>query len=146
MTVEEAIWTRVAGLTPVTTITPRVYLEKVAQGARYPLVLVQLISDPTQYHNRGPINSGIARIQVDATGQEASGVNARAQAEDLAAAIDGDGKGKLATGLSGFIGPIGSTGLYIQGIFRINRMPRLTPEEFNTFTMIQEYFVRYKTA
>lgn len=142
MTVEEAIAARVADLAPVTAlVSSRVYLDRLPQAVTYPAVLVQLVSDPPQYHLRG--RKYRARVQVDAYAREASGVDAYAAAANLAAAIDGDGKGPAATGLSGWKGSVGSPPFVILGCFRTSRLRRYDPDELNLLTMSQDYFVDY---
>lgn len=144
MTVELAIWTRVASLPAVTAIaSSRVYLEEVPASPTYPAVLVQLVDDPQLYHCRGPQGQRRARIQVDALVQKASGVDAQQRVTQLAEAIDGNGLGRQATGLSGFIGTIGSPGVEIQGCFRADRRRRYDPEELRVLTISLDYFVTY---
>jgi hypothetical protein len=142
MTVEEAIAARVADLAPVIAlVSGRVYLEKLPQSVIFPAVLVQLVSDPVQYHLRGVKYR--ARVQVDAYAREASGVDAYADVTELAAAIDGDSRGPAASGLSGWKGHVGSPPFVIQGCFRTSRLRRYDPDELNLLTMSIDYMVSY---
>lgn len=146
MSPEYAVWARLRNLTPVTTLTGRIFLEKLPQSVTYPVILVSLIDDPRLYHLRGPSACGYARVQVDAMAKTASGYDARKAAEDLVVAITGDGAGTQATGLSGFKGAIGGSpdGVDILGIFQRDRTARFDPEELNVFTMSLEYQVEYR--
>jgi hypothetical protein len=145
VTVEEAIWARVNSLPAVAAIaSTRVYLEKLPQSPTYPCVRVQLVDDPQLYHVRGPQGSRRARVQVDAFVQEVSGVDPQARVSALSAAIDGDGLGRDASGLSGFIGGIGSPPFEIQGCFRVDRTRRYDPDELRVLTMSQDYMVTYR--
>lgn len=146
MTVEEAIWSRVESLPAVIALVgTRVYLQQLPQSPTYPCVLVQLIDDPELYHLRGPKGSRRARVQVDALAQIVSGVDAQARVSQLADAIDGDGLGRNASGLSGFKGQIGSPAMEIRGCFRVDRTRRYDPEELRVLTMSLDYMVTYVT-
>lgn len=145
MTVEQAIWTRVLALSPVTAlVSTRVYLERLPQSPTYPAVRVQEVDDPSSYHLRGPQRLGKARVQVDAFAAEASGVDPYASGAALAAAIHGDGFGASATGLSGWIGSIGSPAFEVLGCFRVDRRRSYDPDELRLVTMSLDYYVWYR--
>ncbi|MEO8678151.1 MAG: hypothetical protein ABI665_03840 [Vicinamibacterales bacterium] len=67
----------------------RGYVQKFPQSAEFPAFRVQLIDDIEQAHLRGGSATRPARVQVDAVGEESSGVDAYGQAVALAGAIEG---------------------------------------------------------
>lgn len=148
MTVEEVIAARLATLAPVIALVgARVYLDRLPQAVTYPAVRVQLIDDLRGYHLRGENQPQQARVQVDAYVNEASGVDPYAQVASLADAIDGDGKGPAASGLSGWKGRVGSPPFVVLSCFRANRLrPRYDPDELNVLTMTQDFLVTYTGA
>lgn len=143
-----AIRDRVAGLSPVTALaSSRVYLDQMPQSPQYPCVRVQLVDDLSAYHLRGPNGRGTARVQVDAFSKKASGVDPYQGASDLADAINGNGLGANASGLSGFVGTIGgSPGVEILGCFTIDRRRQFDPDELNVVTVSQDYRVEYQRS
>ncbi len=144
MTVEEAICARVEGLADVVAIAgTRVYLDKAPQGTAYPVVVVQLVDDVNFYHLRGPYGLQRARVQVDGYVQEVSGLDAYAVAAELADAINGDGLGPNASGLSGWHGQVGSPGISVQGCFRIDRTRYYEAEEVQHVRIRQDYYVDF---
>lgn len=144
MTVEEVIAARVASLAPVVALVgARVFLDKLPNSVVMPSVLVQLVDDIDGFHLRGKNKPQRARVQVDAYVHEESGVDPYAQVIALAGAIDGDGKGPAATGLSGWKGSVGSPPVVIHGCFRTSRLRRYDPDELNLLRMSQDYIVSY---
>jgi hypothetical protein len=147
MTVEEAIRARILMLSAVTAVVgTRVWLDKLPQSPIYPCARVQLIDDPASYHLRGPDGTTRARVQVDAYAKEGAGGDPYGQVTALAAAINGNGLGDSATGLSGWRGVIGSPAFEVTGCFRIDRTRRYDPEELRILTMSQDYYVWYRGA
>lgn len=145
MTVEEAVATRVAALAAVVALAgARIYVEKLPQAPVYPCVRVVLVDDIDSYHQRGINGLVEARVQVDAFAQEASGADPYAEVAALAQAIDGDGLGAAATGLSGWIGRVGSPALEMASVFRADRRRHYDPEELRVVTMSQDYIVTYR--
>ena len=145
MRVETAILTRLVGLAPVTALAgTRVYLDVLPQAPTYPCVRVSLIDELPAYHARGPVGVRWARVQVDAFAAVASGVDPYDQAEVLAEAIEGDGAGPAASGLSGWIGEIGSPALSVLGVFRATRTRLYDPDELRVVTMSQDFIVWYR--
>lgn len=146
MTVEEAITARIETLAPVIALAgDRVYLDKLPESPTYPAVRVQLIDDPLGYHLRGPDGTKRARVQVDMYAEETSGGDPYASVTALADAIDGNGKGTAATGLSGWIGDVGSPPVVVRGCFRTNRLRRYDPDELRLLTMTHDYIVWYRS-
>lgn len=144
MTVEEVIVERVAALAPVVAIVgARVFLDRLPNSVTMPAVLVQLVDDLDGFHLRGKNKPQRARVQVDAYAHEESGVDPYAQVVDLAEAIDGDGKGPAATGLSGWTGHVGSPPFVVHSCFRTSRLRRYDPDEVNLLRMSQDYIVTY---
>jgi hypothetical protein len=141
MTVESASVTRLASLPSVSTLVgTRVYLEALPQSPTMPCVRVALVDDPTSYQLRGPTGLGQARVQVDAYAATDSGV------VGLAEAIKGDGKGRQASGLSGWIGTVGSPAFEVLGCHRIDRRRSFDPEERHVLRISQDYRVQYREA
>lgn len=137
MTAEEAVRARVLAITAVTAlVSTRVYLDKLPQTPTYPCVRVTLVSERSTYHLRGEDGCRPARVQVDAFARERSGVDPYALAAAVADAIHGDGAG---SGLSGFVGAIGSPAFEIFGIFRVDRRRYYDPEELRVITVSQDY-------
>lgn len=145
MTVEQIIADRVAELpTVVALVGSRVYLDKLPHSPTYPAVRVQLVDDvEPRYHTRGRNRPITARVQVDAFAHEASGVDPYAQVTALAEAIDGDGEGPAASGLSGWKGRVGSPSVTIHSCFRTSRLRRYDPDELNLLIQTQDYLVSY---
>jgi hypothetical protein len=147
MTVEQAILARVLSLSTVRAITAdRWWLTIYPQQPTTPAGRVQLVDDPAGYHLRGPDGTRRARVQVDTQVSEAAAANLAVNPynllTDLHGALEGDGKGPQASGLSGWVGEVGSPPFLIRGCFTIERRgPRYDPEELQTLTMSQDYYV-----
>lgn len=145
MTPEEAIWSRVTTISAVAAIAgARIYVEQLPQSPTYPCVLVRFIDDPTLYHLRGPDGTQTARIQIDSMAKRVSGVDARLRAADLWAAVNGDGLGSEASGVSGFKGTIGSPAFRVLACFAAGRTSDWDPEDLSVYTMKQDYKVTYR--
>lgn len=146
MRVEEAIRMRVVSLPAVTAlIGARVWTDKLPEQATYPCARVQFVDDTVPYQLRGPIGTQSARVQVDAFAREVSGIDPYDQALDVLEAIEGDGGGRNATGLAGFIGEIGSPALEILGCFPQSRRRDYDPEELRIVTMSRDFIIWYRT-
>lgn len=123
MTPEEAVLGRILDLN--TSAGTRVFMLKLPQKlATWPAARVQLISDPKEYHLRGGGSLGRAFVQVDSYAPESSGGDPYATVAQLADEINGDDAG---SGLSGWIGSLGSPSLTITGLFQINRRSYYEP-------------------
>lgn len=150
MTVEEAVLARVMALPAVQALTAdRWWLTMYPQRPTLPAGRVQLIDDPSGYHLRGPEGTRRARVQVDTQVDDASAaglnLNPYAVLTTLADAIEGDGEGPNASGLSGWYGDLGSPAFLVRGCFQIDRRgPRFDPEELKTLTMSLDYHVWWK--
>lgn len=142
MTAADVVLARLATLGSVTALVgTRLYQLILPQSPTYPAVRVQQISVVDEHHQRGVSQPTTYRVQVDAYRREASGVDALADCQALAAAIHGDGNGPSATGLHGWKGTIGSPPLTVQLIRRVAYAEGRDPEEIRTVRIRQEYFV-----
>lgn len=144
--IDEAIRARVESLPDVSALVgDRVFLDRLPQSASYPAVRVTLVDEDAAYHQRGPVGLERARVQVDAYAQDGSGVDTKRVLSQLADAIHGDGIGADATGLSGFVGPVGSPAVDIRGCFRVLKLgPRFDADELNVLTLTQDYYVWFR--
>jgi hypothetical protein len=141
VTPEEAVAARLLDITGVTDVVgSRVYVDTLPQAATFPAVLVQLVHEPTEYHLRGGLRDR-ARVQVDAYAAESDGVDAYTQVMTLADAIHGDDAG---SGLSGWVGSVGSPGLAISGVLRIDRARGFEPDELRLLRQRQDYWVYFR--
>jgi hypothetical protein len=142
VTAEEAVRARIMAIAAVTALVgTRVYMQKLPESPKYPLVRVQFIDDAVPFHLRGPVGVRPARIQVDAIARDGSGVDSYDSAARVLEAIDGDGLGKQATGLAGFIGGIGSPPFEIVGVFPQSKRTDYDPEELRIVTHSRDYIV-----
>ncbi len=144
MTPEEAVVERLLDIDAVTDLVgSRIYLDKVPQHGTYPLVLVQLIDEGTDYHLRGGQRRQ-ARVQVDAYVEDVGdGNDPLASVLVLADAIHGDDAG---SGLSGWIGQFGSPPFRVTGILRIDRSRGYEPDELRLLRQRQDYRVHYQVT
>ena len=142
MTAEETIRLRLLAITNVTALVgTRIYLDKLPQSPTYPCVRVTLVLAQTSYHLRGETDLKETEVQVDAYAREVSGVDPYALVVAVADAIHGDGAG---SGLSGWVDLIGSPGVQVCGVFRVDRRRSYDPEELRVVTMSQDYRVRFR--
>lgn len=139
MTPEVAVAERLLGIGAVTAIVgTRVYVDKFPQKPTLAAVLVQLVHEPTDYHLRGGLRDR-ARVQVDAYVPDTG--DAYTTVIDLADAIHGDDAG---SGLSGWVGEVGSPALTITGILRIERQRGYEPAELRLLRQRQDYWVHFR--
>lgn len=132
MTVEEAVRGYLAATAGVTTLVgQRVYQLRLPQNFTPPAVRIHLISEPKDYHLRGPNNTTRSRVQVDSIDVESSGTDPYADANAVATAVD--------DALSGV--PFTYSGFEVTGSFRINRMAMYESEELRLVRIIQDYYV-----
>lgn len=144
MTIEEAVRARIASLTAVTAIVgDRIWTDVIPESAVYPAVRVLEITDVDDQHLRGPEGVKRARVQVDAMIRDTGSADVYATLADLAAAIHGDGLGRSASGVFGWIGGVGSPPLRIQGVTASARVRRYDPDELQVLTFSRDYFLRY---
>ena len=132
MTVEEAVCDHLLADPGVSALVgSRVYLMRFPQRPTLPAIRVQLISEPKDYHLRGPNNTTTSRVQVDSVSEEASGFDPYAEAASVADAAD--------NALSGvqFI----TGGVEVTGSFRDTRMAMYEPDELRMVRILQDYMV-----
>lgn len=140
MSPEEAVIERIKDLN--TSAGQRVYNLKLPQRPTLPAVRVQLISDPEEYHLRGGLKYGRARVQVDSYAQEDSGVDPYAQASDLADEINGDDAG---SGLSGGQWSSNTSPEFlVTGALRLDRRTAYTPDELRLVGISLDFQVHYQ--
>ena len=140
----------VARLESITALTAlvgaRIYNQVVPESPRYPLVRVAFIDDDVPYHLRGPVGTKAARVQVDARASDESGADKKQTALNVMAAIEGDGLGRQATGLSGWIGSVGSPPFKVKGVFPQSRRDDYDPEELRVVTVSRDFIVHFRDA
>jgi len=90
-------------------VSTRLYAVQAPQHTTTPYLRVQLISPPHEQHLRGPSYPASYRFQVDACAAESDGGDPLGTAQDLSAAVVGDGLGPAASGLFGWIGMLGGS-------------------------------------
>lgn len=101
---------RLESLSAVTSVVgSRMYALKAPQSPTTPYLRVQRISSPIDQHLRGPQYPAAFRFQVDCCSAETSGGDPLGTAQDLSAAVIGDGLGPGASGLFGWIGTLGGS-------------------------------------
>lgn len=146
MTPEEVVVARLESITAVTDIVgDRIYFQILPQGVEYPAVLVGPVGENSDYNLRGPVDLGEARVQVDAYVAETSGGDAATTANVLSAAIHGNGLGTSASGLSGWIGVVGSPAVQVKSCFRVSRLgPFYEAGEINALRVMQDYRLKIK--
>lgn len=143
MTPEEAVAARVLDISAVTAlVSTRVYIDKLPQQPTYPAVLVQLVHEPSDdaEHLRGGARRK-ARVQVDAYEAETNGGDAYTTVNTLADAIRGDDAG---SGLSGWVGSIGSPPFRVTAIRFIERVRAYEPAEFRLLRQRQDYWIHFQ--
>lgn len=143
MTPEVAVLRRCQEVVPAS--AANFYIQKLPQEAALPAIVVMLVDDSLPYHLRGGSFYGVARVQTDCYAAEGNGLDPYEAATDLAAAIHGDEAG---SGLSGFRGLAGGSpgGLFLTGVFRVDRVTSYEALERRTVRIRQDYFVHYRNT
>lgn len=110
----------------------RIYQNLMMQGTRYPCLVLSTVSEPESYHQRG--NSGLhtTRVQVEHYAQMASGLDAKQQVDDVAAAVDAALSGRRFTQADRFV----------ESCFRANRIDNFEPPPINAFRVLLEFLIR----
>jgi hypothetical protein len=98
---------QVSGVTAL--VGTRLYAVNAPQRPTTPYLRVQLISPNREQHLRGPSYPAQYRFQVDACAAESDGGDPLGTAQDLSAAVIGDGLGDEASGLFGWRGVLGGS-------------------------------------
>ncbi len=145
MTPEQAVVERILDISAVTAlVSTRVYMLRLPQHSTLPAIRVQVIDDPGAYHLRGPNYPVTSRVQVDVYAAESSGSDPYSAAIAVAEAVDGDGRGPDASGVSGWSGPTGgTTPLRVQLIQRVDRSVEYEADELREVRVRQDYMVTW---
>lgn len=140
MTVVDLVRARILALSPVTAlVSTRVYALSFGQKPELGAVRVQEISDTEDFHMRGPSGLSVSRVQVDCI------ATTKAAAEAIEAAIKGDGLGSSASGLSGWVGSIGSPSTQVDAVFPAGRRESYTAEELRLYMISRDYLVHWRS-
>lgn len=124
----------------------RIYNAVAPQKCSSPFVVVRLASDQRDAHLRGLVGLGRTRVQVDYYVDEASGVDAKGQANAGADVIFGDGNGPAATGLCGWVGDVGGSppGAHVSAVFHAGRVEDEEFDERRRWRVRQDFMVHWK--
>ena len=141
----EAVRGRLLTLTPVTAlVSTRIYPMKLPQSPTLPAIRLMLVGVIEFLHFRGTDLMWRARVQVDAVAKEASGINAYAQVQAIAAAVHGRFVGGVATGLCGWAGTVGSPPCRVAAMIPDGRIEGYDPDELQQVRVSQDYVVWLK--
>lgn len=136
MTVAEAVRERILDLGAVTAIVgQRVTNALSHQSSVPPFVRVQEIDELEGAHLRGADGVFRARVQVDSVALS------KAAADDLDAAIKGDGAG---SGLAFWSGSLGSPAFVVDVIRPDNKRDFYEPEELRQHRVSRDYIVQFR--
>lgn len=117
MTIEQVVTDRLETVSGVTAlVSTRIYQLKLPQKVTFPAIRVQLIDDDREYHLRGPVDIGRARIQVDSYGAEVTS-DPYAVVAAVADAVE--------AALSGIVFTLG--GFRVMGAFQLLRLASHEP-------------------
>lgn len=134
MTPDVAIRTRLLQITALTDlVVSRIYAVTFPQGVTKPAVRVQQISREEDFHARGPIGIKAARMQVDVVAAT------KASADAVIEAVHGDGLGDTASGLSGWMGDLGSPPFSVRGIFPLDESESYESDELKQWRVRRDY-------
>lgn len=139
MTVTEAVCERLKACAPVTAlVSQRVWKDVLPQKPTLPAVRVQRISQIEPMHQRGPVGLNVARVQVDSV------ATTKSAAEEIDAAVNGDGLGSYASGLRNWIGSVGSPGFEIVAVLPAGVRDAYTDAEFRQWRVMRDFMVHYR--
>ncbi len=119
-------------------VSQRVWKDVLPQKPVLPAVRVQRISQMEPVHSRGPIGLNKARVQVDSI------ATTKAVAEQIDAAVNGDGLGTYASGLRFWIGSVGSPPMEIVAVIPDGVREGYTDAEFRQWRVMRDYMVSYR--
>lgn len=133
MTIEQVTTDRLESVSAVTNLVgTRIYQLKLRQNTQFPAIRVQLISDPRDYHLRGEIDLGRARVQIDSYGLE-TGADPYGAVAAVADAVE--------VALSGVVFTVG--GFKVKGAFQIFRRALHEPGTQPLIRIHQDFRFRY---
>lgn len=139
MTVAEAVRERLLACDDVTALVgQRVWKDVLPPKPTLPAVRVQRISQVEPMHHRGPVGLNVARVQVDSVATK------KDQAEEIDAAVNGDGRGSYASGLRGWIGSVGSPGMEIVAVLPAGVRDAYSDAEFRQWRVMRDFMVHYR--
>ena len=133
MTVEEVVRDRLVNTAAVTAlVSTRIYMLKVPQNVTFPVVRIQEIDEPSDYHLRGEQDLTRARVQVDCYVSEAAGYRALVTLANAAhVALSGETFTNVGSPLE----------RAVAACFRQMRRVMYEGEEQRLIRMLQDYFV-----
>lgn len=141
MTVVEAVRERLLACAGVTAlVSTRIWKDLLPQKPTLPAVMVAEVSLDEPWHARGPVGMDTARVQVDAY------ASVKADADDIAEAVRGDGLGGSATGLAGWFGSVGSPSFEIVAVLPIGRRHNYFNQELRQWVVMRDYMVTYRAS
>ncbi len=141
MTIETALSTRILSLSGIAAlVADRVRVLVLRQGERSG-VRIQAVSEQEPFHLRGTSGVITSRVQIDSVAPVASGVDAFATANTLDELIKGDGAG---SGLSGWVGTIGSPGIQVLGILPVDVKREYDAGAVGVVKVMRDYMVTYR--
>lgn len=136
MTLAVAIQARLltqAALTAL--VSSRIYTLLLPPQPTLPAVRIQPIDVDESVLLKGPIDVRRARVQIDSVAESLK------TAEQVDAAVHGDGLGTGATGLSGWRGDVGSPPFTIQAVLPLDVRQLFDAAELRQFRVSRDYFV-----
>ena len=114
----------------------RVWQILLPQPAVLPAVVLTTVSEPEAYQLRGVAGVTPTRVQVDCYADERDGVDAKAEVDAVAAAVD--------TALSGR--RVAAAEFLLSPVLRVNRIDSFEAEEVRAFRVMLEYVVSTRLA
>jgi hypothetical protein len=142
MTPAEVVIARLLDIGAVTAwVNTRIYQLLLRQRSDLPAIRVQEIDVDAKHHLRGHVRPLMARVQVDVYVAETSGGDPLDTAHVIADAVHGDGNGPNASGLSGWIGAVGSPPTIVHGVFRQDRADSYEGDEVRLVRTRQDYMI-----
>lgn len=142
MTPEQAIRERLLSLVSVTSlVSTRIYQLAIPQSPTWPLILVQLISEPLVTGVDGETTLRRSRVQIDVFVDVRPGGNPYTSAVAISDAVHGNGSAASPTGLQHWKGDVGSPAFAIKGIERLDRDVRYEVDADRVIRIRQDYEV-----
>lgn len=140
MTPVVAVLTRMVSMVPLTTMLGTGYATRIVnqhydQKPQLPAVLAFEVDSFSRQLLRGPDGLSRSRVQTEVR------ADSKPVADSIAAAVHGDGLGEDASGLMGFIGPIGSPSFDIVNVEPAGRRSGYDADELRQYWVQQDYIV-----
>lgn len=145
MLIEEAYRNRIIEvLSSSPGLTADVFTDTLPQNPTYPCVLVQLIVENDLLNQTKRSALGQANVMVEVFAHESNGGDPYAEASQIADAIDGDGQGEAATGLSDWRQRSGD--VEIDMSMRVQRRRGYQADELRLVIISQEYKTWFRAS